>query len=140
MKTINLITKKTIYILAAILGLQFNSVSANSAFSGAAIITNETVSGISNAGLMPATPLEATFDDNAETNSPAIDISLLSPAIPAVADFNDGAPSTEFNLINLAPVTPKEASFEDETEVKGELPATVLAPATPLRADFEETL
>lgn len=114
MKTTKMLTRKTIYILAAILGLQFNTLFAAVNFTKSTV---EPGYGFNNAMLMPSTPSEATFED--------------------VAEAADGAPTTEINLINLAPVTPKEADFED-----GILPAEIspdhLAPVTPREADFEQ--
>ena len=130
-------TMKTIYILAATIVLQFNAVFASTAFNESANETNGTEISASNFLLMPVTPIVASFEDVVETNSAGINISLLSPAVPMVADFNDGAPSTEISLIDLAPVTPKEASFEDETGVKNEPSAMDLSPVTP-DADFDD--
>jgi hypothetical protein len=135
MKTTNMITMKTFYILAAFLGLQFNTIFAASNFNETTILSKEIVIGITNAMLMPATPAEATFEDIAEAS---VNNGALTPALPMFADFSDEAPALETRPVNLAPVTPKEADFEDGTEPTCPSTARELAPVTPADADFED--
>jgi hypothetical protein len=133
-----MLTMKTIYILAAFLGLQFNTLFAVKNFSELPVLSNEIVTGITNSMLMPVTPGEATFEDVEEISFSTIEIAELCPVLPIVADFTDGAPTTEISLVNLAPVTPKEADFEDETGICNESLIQQLTPETPKAADFED--
>jgi hypothetical protein len=137
MKTTNLISMKSIYILAAFLGLNYNTIFAAVNVSESNDVSNETTLGIAATVLAPVTPAEATFEDAVEVNSTTINLSVLAPSVPKIADFSDGAPSTEMSRINLAPVTPKEADFEDESEINTATTVQDLAPATPATADFE---
>jgi hypothetical protein len=116
MKITNMKTMKSIYILAALLGLQFNTIFASGNFSESPVLSNEVVNGITATMLAPTTPAEATFE----------------------ADFSDGAPVTEIHNFNLAPVTPKEADFEDENGTNNASSIRDLAPVTPNDADFED--
>jgi hypothetical protein len=112
MKTTNMLTMKTFYILAAILGLQFNTIFAAVNFSEATVLSKEIVAGVN--------------------------VTALMPVIPMIADFEDGAPSIESTSVRLAPATPAEADFE-ETPVNKNSSATIeLAPVTPTDADFED--
>ena len=119
------------------MGLQFNTIFAAANNKELSVLSNDIILN-ETCMLMPATPLEATFDDVAETNLSDMNILALAPVVPMVADFSDGAPITEISLLNLAPVTPKEASFEEEAEsgIAGSIQN--LAPATPAIADFED--
>ena len=135
MKNIKMNTMKTLFIVAAILGLQFNTIYAAVNFGTSPDLSNEVA--VANALLIPGTPAQATFDDVAETGL-QINLAALSPVTPMDADFNDGAPSTEISLINLAPVTPKEADFEDESCTISASYIQGLAPVTPTDADFED--
>ncbi|MCX6268764.1 MAG: hypothetical protein NTW16_15670 [Bacteroidetes bacterium] len=110
MKNTKLTTIKTLYILTAFLGLQFNTIFA------------------------AANHIETPAGSNETT----INISLISPVAPIVADFSDGAPVTEISLINLAPATPKEADFEDQPVVINAPSILDLAPVAPVKADFED--
>ncbi len=110
MKTINILSKKTLFVLAVFLGFQF-------ATTFAAVKSSERVL----------------------SNTPAvINLSALFPVTPMVADFSDGAPSTDISLVKLAPVTPKEADFEEVTGTKNTSSIQDLAPVTPAAADFED--
>jgi hypothetical protein len=137
MKTVKMPATKSLYILAALLGLQFNMIFATVTSGEVPVLSNEALPTVSSKMLMPSTPAEATFEDFVESHSALTKVSLLSPAVPMVADFSDGAPSTEINLAILAPVTPKEADFEDETGTKNSS-VRDLAPVTPAEADFED--
>ena len=137
MKTTNMLTMKTLYILAAILGFQFNTTFAAVNLTELPGLSNE-IESVVNSKLIPTTPYEATFEDVAEMNVSILENSRLAPVLPLVADFSDGAPTTEINLINLAPVTPKEADFEDVTGIKSITSIQDLAPVTPVTADFED--
>lgn len=109
-----MLTMKTFYILAAFLGLQFNTIFAAVNFSEATVLSKEIVAGVNVTALMPVTPM--------------------------IADFYDGAPSVERTSVKLAPATPAEADFE-ETPVNNTRSATIeLAPVTPADADFEDHL
>jgi hypothetical protein len=138
MKITNMITMKTIYILAAFLGLQFNTIFAAVNYNTSNVLPNEDISDVSIALLIPSTPVQAIFEDVAEAHSTPDNISALIPVIPMIADFSDGAPATEISLFNLAPVTPAEADFEDETGVENASTVRDLAPVTPVVADFED--
>jgi hypothetical protein len=137
MKTTNMLTMKSLYILAAILGVQFNTTFAAVNFTELPGLSNKTEI-VVNSQLTPVTPDEATFEDAAEMSEPTFKISDLAPVLPIVADFNDGAPTAEISMLNLAPVTPKEADFEDVTGIKSNTSIQDLAPVTPVTADFED--
>jgi hypothetical protein len=110
MKNTNkMITMKSIYILTAFLGLQFNTIFAAGYYSDLPATTSNTASSAAAITLAPSTPAEATFEE-----------------------------FSELTLITLAPVTPREAIFEDETGTGNRNPQIELAPATPAVADFEE--
>lgn len=112
-----MITMKTINILTAFIGLQFNTLYA---------------SGNSETMIIKA-------------SNEIFDFSTLAPLTPKEADFNDEAPAMEMNLKFLAPSTPKEATFEDvQPDIN---PGSVLipqeilqklTPLTPEEADFSE--
>ncbi len=109
---------KSIYILAAFLGLQFNTIFAAGNFSEASASLTSATFTVLSAGLAPAAPKEATFEE--------------------FNDSEDGAPLNETNISILAPVTPAEAYFEDDAANPGEIPVNSLAPLTPADADFED--
>jgi hypothetical protein len=102
-------TMKTIYILTAILGLQFSTLFAAGNDSDLPASLNNEAFNIPVAAFAPVTPAEATFEEIADDS-----------------------------VLNLSPVTPKEADFEDET-VNGEMTSLMyLTPVTPADADFED--
>ena len=136
--THNMITMKTIYVLAAILGLQFNTIFAAGNFSDSPASLNNSSSLTKVLALAPVTPIEATFEAIPEMSENMNMITLLTPALPVVADFSDEAPSPEVSISTLAPVTPKEADFEDVTANSVAIPVINLAPVTPAVADFED--
>ena len=103
-------TTKTLYILAALLGLQFYTTFA----------------------------ADYNTESPARSNETTINVSLLIPVAPITADFSDGAPVTEISLMNLAPATPKEADFDDQPANNNAPSIRDLAPVTPVNADFEE--
>lgn len=107
-----MITMKTIYILTALIGMQFNTVFA------------ETVNG------------EITSFGG---NIPLTEYRSLMPETPKVADFSDSAPELTVSVNSLAPVTPKEATFEEISEPVIASPSE-LAPSLPSEADFEEAI
>jgi hypothetical protein len=137
MKTTIMKTMRTIYIIAVLLGLQFNQIHAANP-SESRVLSNTGVTGSTGTMLMPATPLEATFEDFAETNFSGPDVYTLAPVNPMIADFSDEAPALEVNITNLAPVTPKEADFEEITGIELTSSFGNLAPVTPEEASFEE--
>jgi hypothetical protein len=138
MKTTIMKTMRTIYILAAFIGLQYNTTFAASNPGNSPVSANDgMVAGTGNM-LNPTTPLEATFDDIDETNLSDPDIFILTPVIPLIADFNDEAPAMEISLTSLAPVTPREADFEEITATKDTSSVLDLRPVTPAEASFEE--
>jgi hypothetical protein len=138
MKTTIMKTMRTIYILAAFIGLQYNTTFAASDHSNSPISANDKMVAGTGSMLNPATPLEATFDDFDETNLSDPDIFILTPVIPLIADFYDEAPAMEISLTSLAPVTPREADFEEITATKDTSPVLDLRPVTPAEASFEE--
>jgi hypothetical protein len=129
---------KSMYILAAFIGLQSTALLAAKNFRELPFSSNEAVAGTMCKMLIPATPLEATFDDFAETNLSDLNLLALAPVVPKIADFSDGAPVSEISPLILAPVTPKEAVFEDESESGYAAPVQNIAPAAPVVADFED--
>lgn len=137
MKTTQMITMKSLYILTALLGFQFNTLFAATGFSESTLLSNAIMTSIATPILAPVTPAEATFEDVSEAGATAIDIVALIPMIPMTADFSDGAPEAGIQ-INLAPVTPKEADFEEEKENGNTTGTGGLAPVTPNDADFED--
>jgi hypothetical protein len=81
-------TMKSIYILAAFLGLNFGSSFAAGNFSVADFNYEAPAAEIRVATLAPVTPKEADFEDVSvisATTTPEI----LAPVTPAVADFED---------------------------------------------------
>jgi hypothetical protein len=137
MKTTNMITIKSIYILAAVVGLQFNTFFATAGFGESTISSREIILGVASAMLAPATPAEATFEDADGMITILVSASLLAPVIPVFADFSDGAPA-DINISNIAPVTPVEAEFEDDMHTGNVSSTKYLAPVTPAEADFED--
>ncbi|MEI7661851.1 MAG: hypothetical protein WCK34_06630 [Bacteroidota bacterium] len=129
---------KTIYVLAAILGLQFNTIFAAGNFSDSPASLNNSSSPATVIALAPVTPAEATFEAIPEMNENTKIITGLTPELPVVANFSDEAPSPEVSISTLAPVTPKEADFEEVTAITASLPVINLAPVTPAVADFED--
>ncbi len=140
MKTTNMITMKTIYTLVAFLGLQFNSIYATANSGETPTMTKYAAAFISGAMLTPATPQEALFEDLTELPVVMPGVSELTPSIPMMADFSDGAPDAETSTLILAPVTPIEADFEDGNETLSASPTKTLAPVTPADADFADQL
>jgi hypothetical protein len=125
MKTINTLT----LILASIFILHLNAISSNITV-GPASENNRIV-------LAPATPSEATFEENSLADYSFADISALAPVTPLEADFNDGVPAPDASRINLSPVTPNEADFNDAAPETTE-DISILAPVTPLEAEFND--
>ncbi len=119
MKTTNKMkTMKTVYILAAFLGLQFSTIFAAGNYSdSSASLSSATIFNLSE-NLAPVAPKEATFED--------------------VAVMKEGAPALELNNRVLAPVTPAEADFEEEPVSNDSLNVDALAPVTPSSVDFED--
>ena len=119
MKTINKMkTMKTVYILAAFLGLQFSTIFAAGNYSdSSASLSSARIFNLSES-LAPVAPKEATFED--------------------VTVMKDGAPVLEMNNQALAPITPAEADFEEEPVSSNSLNVDALAPVTPTSVDFED--
>jgi hypothetical protein len=123
---------KTIIILTAILGLQFNLLFAGNTAEGYTTGTNFT-----RANLAPALPSEADFND-----IPPADHTFfmtLLPAVPGSASFEDSDISiidTKYLLLKLVPSTPREAGFDDADSTL--YLEKILAPVVPAVADFEE--
>lgn len=116
--TKNMITMKSIYLLAALLGLQFNTTFATGNYSESTASLSTTVNTTIINSLAPMAPREANFEEitcfNDEAPAPETNISNLSPVTPSVADFEDEpAGNVQIIVRNLAPVTPKDADFED---------------------------
>ncbi len=120
---------KTIQILTAILFININL-----AFAGGpkTFLRNP---------LAPVPPIEATFSDSdgletimARENM----LKLLAPATPAEASFDDQyVPWVETpDPALLAPETPKEADFSDAEALPED--ASGLNPSTPSTAEFED--
>jgi hypothetical protein len=81
--------------------------------------------------LAPSTPVEATFEEMPMLNETA----SLTPVAPAEASFEE-MPSDMFSLLMLAPATPITADFNDFVDAVTIDPAS-LAPVTPSTASFE---
>jgi hypothetical protein len=113
MKTTNKMkTRKTIYILAALLGLQFNILFAAEKLNDSRVLMS--------------------------TTAGELNVTALAPVTPADADFSDEAPASETSILNLAPITPREADFDDATTAVTLTSIIELAPVTPATADFED--
>ncbi len=138
MKTTIMKTMRTIYILAAFIGLLYNTTFAASNLSNSPLSSNKGMVTVTGKMLNPATPPEATFDDFGISNLSDPDILTLTPVIPLIADFYDEAPAMEISLTSLAPVTPREADFEDITATNDTSSVSDLSPVTPAEATFEE--
>ena len=70
--------------------------------------------------LAPATPVEATFEDETTTSFEALDLSGLAPVTPVEARFDDisSMASEGLDLEGLLPVTPLEATFDDDSLIQ----------------------
>ena len=85
--------------------------------------------------LLPTTPTEATFEEDAAI----MEVAGLTPVTPTEADFLDVILETNVDLNRLAPITPAEADFNDSIEgLTGNFWA--LSPTTPAETDFSNTL
>ncbi|MEI6434835.1 MAG: hypothetical protein WCP32_08330 [Bacteroidota bacterium] len=63
---------------------------------------------------------------------------IFASATPKVAIDNDGAPDTEINIRILAPVTPLEADFEEVSDQSTPSLNDIIAPVPPVTADFDD--
>jgi hypothetical protein len=123
---------KTIIILTAILGLQFNLLFAGNNAEG-----YSTGNSMTSANLAPSLPSEADFND-----IPPADLTFfmsLMPVVPSAASFEDsdaGVIDTKYILQKLVPSTPREAGFEDTDSTL--YLEKILAPVLPAVADFED--
>lgn len=124
-------TMKTIYVLAALLGLQFNTMFAAGNFIEAPAPASNTSSIIATSALAPVIPAEVTFEDVSaiEENMPAA--MILAPIIPLAADFGDETPAAEISIISLAPVAPITADLDNDYGTNGNINLVKLAPAVP---------
>lgn len=120
--------KATITILAAVLTLQAGILFAGNDFPP--LTPNNDASASCCVLLVPCTPLEATFEDDA-----TFDLNQLMPVTPTEASFDDMS-SEMTSFANLAPVTPVVADFEDASDVIT-VDNGILAPTTPAEANFE---
>jgi hypothetical protein len=120
--------KAATIIMITVLSLQAGLLFASNDFPP--ISTNIDASSSYCVSLMPITPAEATFEDEA-----TFDINELMPTTPAEATFDD-MPSEMTSLSILAPVTPVTADFEDDDVVIA-FDYGMLGPVTPSEADFE---
>jgi hypothetical protein len=66
-------------------------------------------------GLAPATPLDATFEEEMLPETICLNgcMKTLSPSTPVEADFEEDATYSVIN-ISLTPAAPNEADFEDK--------------------------
>lgn len=133
-------TMKTIYVLAAFLGLPFSTIYAAGSLTEAPASLNSNTSYTASLTLAPVTPAEATFEELILPNGSMPGLTGLIPGTPSEADFNDEAPAAAVSAAVLAPVTPKEADFEEVKDDNGCISAIELAPVTPACAEFEEQL
>ena len=130
-------TMKTIYILAAFIGLQFNTIFAAGNFNDPPASLNNAVSNTTSFVLAPVTPSDAIFEEIPEMNSTMLNLAGLTPVVPVMNDFCDEAPVIEISVLNLTPVAPIDTEFEDETEINDTSSLIDLAPVAPVAGDFE---
>jgi hypothetical protein len=121
--------KATTIIIITVLSLHASFLFASNDFPP--ISTNIDASSSYCVSLMPITPAEATFEDDA-----TFDMNELMPMTPAEAAFDD-MPSETTSIVNLAPMTPASADFDDDDVVATAVDYGMLAPITPAEADFE---
>lgn len=120
--------KATTILIATVLTLQVNVLFAHND-NIPAPARNESFACPYIAMLAPVAPLEASFEEIASVDL----IADLMPVTPTEATFEDADLTVMFD--GLAPVEPMEATFEDApAEIVSNF---VLAPATPVEADFE---
>jgi len=131
-------TMKTIYVLAAFLGMPFSTIYAAGFLSEAPASLNSKTSYTTSVTISPVTPSVATFEEITLSDATMPESTGLIPGTPSEADFNDEAPSAAVSTAMLAPVTPKEADFEEVNDINGCISAIELAPVTPACAEFEE--
>ena len=114
MNNIRLTTTKTAITLAAILGLQVNTIFAAESSGNNPAVPGKVTPEISIRGIAPITPVEATFEDAGLVMALLADVSALAPEVPAVADFEDAGTIHEGLFPSLTgPAIPAEAGFED---------------------------
>jgi hypothetical protein len=118
MKTINKMkTMKTVFILAAFLGLQFSTIFAAGNYSDSSASLSSAIIFNLSESLAPVAPKEATFEDAAvmKDGAPALELNnqVLAPITPAEADFEEVIDGNTINIDALAPVTPVSVDFED---------------------------
>ena len=100
--------KTTIFVLTAILALQFNSLLAGNAETKSA--SSKEPATIIVVKLAPAQSMDEEFSKitpNIKTEN-----LRLAPVTPAEADFRENEDTSTINLRNLAPVVPAEADFK----------------------------
>ena len=124
--------KITTIILALVYSLQVSTLFANNDFH--TLIASNGICTSCCLSLLPTTPTEATFEDDA----PLTEVVALAPITPVEADFSDVVPETSMDINTLAPVTPAEADFNDD--INQTLDFNALTPTTPAEADFSDTL
>jgi hypothetical protein len=106
--------KATTIIIIAALSIQCSILFAGNDFPP--LTLNNDASTSCCVSLVPVTPAEATFEDNASFDniiSEEPSIVILAPVTPAIADFEDDDDvmiSLDYGM--LAPVAPAEATFE----------------------------
>ena len=124
-------TMKSIYVLAALLGLQFNTMFAAGNFIEAPAPASNTSSVVATSALAPVIPAEVTFEDASAIaeNMPAA--AILAPVIPLAADFGDETPAAEISISSLAPVTPLSADLDNDHGTNGNINLVKLAPTVP---------
>jgi len=99
--------KTTTIIIAAVLSLQVSYLFAGNDFPPTTPNINASTSSF--VSLVPTTPDEATFEDEATFT----EIAELAPVTPEEADFSDVVPEASMDINTLAPITPAEADFSD---------------------------
>ena len=121
-------TMKSIYVLAALLGLQLNTMFAAGNFIEAPAPASNTSSVVATSALAPVIPAEVTFEDASAIaeNMPAA--AILAPVIPLAADFGDETPAAEISISSLAPVTPLSADLDNDHGTNGNINLVKLAP------------
>mgnify|MGYP001159166407 CR=1 FL=1 len=124
--------KATTIIIAAVLSLQVSTLFAGYDFPP--LSPNNNASPYGFAILVPTTPAEANFDDDA----PLMEVAALAPVTPVEANLSDVVADVSMDINTLAPVTPAAADFNDD--INQTIDFIALAPTTPAEADFSDTL
>jgi len=107
--------KTTTFILTALLTLQFSVLHAGTLSGDLSKTTDHnTETLLTFPGLVPSVPRVADFSDAVTDTALQVDLTLLSPAVPVEADFEESLVSDTLTTDHLLPTTPDEADFSDQ--------------------------